>query len=40
MALIPSQFIRQADAERLATTFHVVLTGCVFALLAMMIVLS
>ena len=40
MAPIPSQFISQADAERLATAFHVVLTGCVFAFLAMMIVLS
>ena len=40
MALILSQFISQAYAERLATAAHVVLTGCVFAFLAMMIALS
>jgi hypothetical protein len=40
MALILSQFISQAYTERLATAVHVVLTGCVFAFLAMMIALS
>ena len=40
MALILAQFIPQAYAERLATAVHVVLTGCVFAFLAMMIALS
>jgi hypothetical protein len=40
MALILSRFISQAYAERLATTVHVVLTGCVFAFLAMIIALS
>jgi hypothetical protein len=40
MALMLSQFIPEADAERLVTAFHVALTGGVFAFLAMMIVLS
>jgi hypothetical protein len=40
MALILSQFISQAYTDRLATVFHVVLAGCVFAFLAMMIMLS
>jgi hypothetical protein len=40
MALILSLFMADADAERLITASHVVLTGCVFAFLAMMILLS
>lgn len=40
MALILSQLISQAYADRLATAFHVVLAGCVVAFLAMMITLS
>jgi hypothetical protein len=40
MALILSQFISEPDAERLVMVFHVVLAGCVFAFLAMVIVLS
>jgi hypothetical protein len=40
MALILSQLISQAYADRLATAFHVLLAGCVFACLAMMITLS
>jgi hypothetical protein len=40
MALILSQFISQANAERLATAIHVVLAGCVFAFLVLTIVLS
>jgi len=35
-----SQLISQAYADRLATAFHVVLAGCVFAFLAMMITLN
>jgi len=40
MALIVTQFIFQANAERLATAAHVVLTGCVFAFLVFIMVLS
>jgi hypothetical protein len=40
MALILSQFIFQANAERLAAALHVVLTVCVFAFLVLIIVLS
>ena len=40
MALTLSQLVFQAYADRLATAFHVVLAGCVFAFLAMMITLS
>jgi hypothetical protein len=40
MALILSQFISEANAERLAMALHVVLTGCVFAFLVLTIVLS
>ena len=40
MALILSQFMSEAYAERLATAVYVVLTGCVFGFLAMMIALS
>jgi hypothetical protein len=40
MALILSQLISQAFADRLATAIHIVLAGCVFPFLAMMITLS
>jgi hypothetical protein len=40
MALILSLLMSDADAERLMTAFHVVLTGCVFAFLAVMLLLS
>jgi hypothetical protein len=40
MALILSQFMSDANAKRLMRAFHVVLTGCVFTFLAMMILLS
>jgi hypothetical protein len=40
MALILSQFMPDASAKRLMRAFDVVLMGCVFAFLAMMIVLS
>jgi hypothetical protein len=40
MALILSQLISQAYADRLTTAFHVVLAESVFAFLAMMITLS
>lgn len=40
MALILSQFMSDASAKRLMRAFHVVLTGCVFTFVAMMILLS
>lgn len=40
MAFILSRFMTEADAELLVTAFHVVLTGCVFAFLAMVILLN
>jgi hypothetical protein len=40
MALILSRFMTDADGELLVTAFHVVLTGCVFAFLVMVILLS
>jgi hypothetical protein len=40
MALILARFMPEADVKRLATAFHVVLTGCVFAFLAMVILLG
>jgi hypothetical protein len=40
MALILSPFVSDASAKRLMRSFHVVLTGCVFAFLAIMILLS
>ncbi len=38
MSLILSRFMPDADAERLITVLHVVLTGCVFAFLAILLV--
>ena len=40
MTLILSRFMTEADAELLVTAFHVALTGCVFAFLVMVILLS
>jgi hypothetical protein len=40
MSLILSQFMCDASAKRLMRALHVGLTGCVFAFLAMMILLS
>ncbi len=40
MALMLSRFMSDADAERLATAFYVVLTGCVFAFLTMIVLVS
>jgi hypothetical protein len=40
MALILSQFMSDASAKRLMRAFHVVLMGCVFAFLAIIILLS
>ena len=40
MTLILSQFLSEADAERLVAAFHATLTACVFAFLAMIVLLS
>jgi hypothetical protein len=40
MALILSQFLSKANAQRLETAVHVLLTGCVFVFLMLIIVLS
>ncbi len=40
MALILSRFMTEGDAKSLVTAFHVVVTGCVFAFLALVILLS
>jgi hypothetical protein len=40
MTVILSRFMIEAHAEQLVTSFHIVLTGCVFAFLATVILLS
>jgi hypothetical protein len=40
MALVLSRYLTEVHTELLVTTFHVALTGCVFAFLALVIVLS